>query len=240
MSILDTLFSKKFKRNHLNEIEVLIHKDARRHAAHGFIVASNPALRIKRAPVAVVFPDHDEAPDLTQRVFNDLWEAMQAQGWTPHHVAAWASVGQVAEDTAAGEDEHTHGWNTPAQTIAPEESDIPAFLRRSQNSAMNLQELGRASAAPARAVLNFPRDSKRSLVDDPNVRMLVNTACEHVKHLDDVAREGAKVRFEAIASNGLNQARSNEYIADKLTAAVNMILSTHKLQESAEVANAKQ
>jgi hypothetical protein len=217
------------ERNELGEMEVLIHKDARHHAAHGFVVASCKALNIKSGTVAVVLPDFDEAPSLTVRLLIDLQEAFHAQGWTLSHVVAWDGVANVknsnielehhVEPEGYGRPQHwhAHGYLPAAEAATDLNSDVPAFLRKSQ------QQLGEAEG-----VLKFARrDSKRSLITDPNVAGLIAQETAKLSGLDDMAREAAKVRYESIAANGLSTSKSNEWIADKLSAATSTILSAH-------------
>ncbi len=230
MSIKTALLKKlglavPVERNELGEMEVLIHKDARHHAAHGFVVASCKALGIKSGVVAVVLPDFDEAPPVTVRLLIDLQEAFHAQGWTLSHIVAWDGVANVKNSNATLEHHvepegfSTPGWQHGYQPAAEAATDMdaPAFLRKSQ------QQLGQAEG-----VLTFSRrDSKRPLITDPSVANLVKQELEKLSGLDDMAREAAKVRFEAIAANGLSTAKSNEWIADKLAAASGVILTSH-------------
>ncbi len=223
-----------FKRNRLNEVEVLIHKDARRHAAHGFVVASNRALNIKRGEVAIVFPDLEDAPSLTHTLMTDLWEAMHAQGWLPHHISAWDNIRLIAPDgRPVSVDEHEHSFQTPGFSsaataearLASDVSQVPAFLRNSKG--VNLPEFGRPVDAIGQ--LNYPR--RQRVVLDPTYTPEVKTALEAVKarvgHLDEVAREAAYVRFISIVDNAHATGKGLEFIRDKLNAAAVTILSVH-------------
>lgn len=209
-----------FKRNRLDEIEVLIHKAARHHAAHAFVVASNKAQRIKKAPVAVVFPDLEDAPELNHTVMTDLWEAMISQGWVPHHIAAWGTVGMIASGQASGEDEHAEeGFQTPGfSTVAPAAAEIPAYLRKSKQ--LNEQEL-------TRGVLNFPRSKAVAPVFDQVVQYAIDQAKQQVAHLDTMAREAALVRFESIANNCTATGMQPNLIRTRIQDAANLIVSTH-------------
>lgn len=218
-------------RNELGEMDVLVHKEARHHAAHGYIVASNKALNIRGGVVAIVLPDFDDAPLLTPRFMLDLQEALAAKGWTFSHVVAWEGVQQFTAQGPAGEDEHASAYNTltPGIPSTPHEVmrddvDVPAFLRKTQGN------LGAAEG-----VLKFQRMGRLQrplFADNPNVARLVEAAEGRVAHLDDQAREAAKVRFEAIAHNSIATNQSLEFIADKLDGAVNVILGSHAQNEA--------
>jgi hypothetical protein len=233
-------------RNEVGEMDVLVHKEARHHAAHGYIVASNRALNIKGGTVAVVLPDFDEAPLLTPRFMLDLQEALHAKGWTLSHVAAWEGVQHFTAQGPSGSDEHATAYNvTPSDRmesvssrpheIMREDADVPAFLRKSPT--VNLQELARAHRPTGEGVLRFPRRedglNRPLFSDNPNVARLVEAAQQRVADLDDMAREAAKVRFEAIASNALSTGQSHEYIRDKLEVAVNVIIGAHEQTDAA-------
>jgi hypothetical protein len=231
-------------RNEVGEMDVLVHKEARHHAAHGYIVASNRALNIKGGTVAVVLPDFDEAPLLTPRFMLDLQEALHAKGWTLSHVAAWEGVQHFSATgpSEATEDEHARGYdvtnsvpNRPHEIMREDNPDVPAFLRKSPT--VNLQELARAHRPTGEGVLRFPRRedglNRPLFSDNPNVARLVEVAQQRVAGLDDMAREAAKVRFEAIASNALSTGQSHEYIRDKLEVAVNVIIGAHEQTDAA-------
>lgn len=211
-----------FKRNRLGEIEVLIHKDARHHAAHGFVVASNKAQKIKKAPVAIVFPDLEDAPELTHTVMTDLWEAMISQGWVPHHIAAWGTVGAIVSEQASGADEHAEeGFQTPGfSTTPPAPAEIPAYLRKQAADAQNVGQ----------GVLTFGRSKKGDtppVVFDEVVQYAITQAKQQVAHLDTMAREAALVRFEAIANNGTVTGLAPNLIRTRIQDAANMIVKTH-------------
>lgn len=211
-----------FKRNRLGEIEVLIHKDARHHAAHGFIVASSKALKVKKAPVAVVFPDLEDAPELTHTVMTDLWEAMISQGWVPHHIAAWGTVGVIASNEPAGADEHMEeGFQTAGfATTPPAAAEIPAYLRKASQQ-MN---------AESQSVLTFPRSERATtspVMFHPTVKKAIEEAKGSLVHLDTMAREAAAVRFESIANNGTVTGMSPDAIEEKILSAATLILQTH-------------
>jgi hypothetical protein len=221
-----------FTRNTLNEIDVLIHKDARRNAAHGYVVASNRALNIKKAAVAVVFPDFEAAPELSHRLMTDLWEAMHAQGWVPSHIASWAGVRALQEDgTASGEDEHTTSYQTTGFSSAAvaearltnDISAVPAFLRREPTDDSVLK-------FPRRRIMNSP-------IYEPEVQMALDSVKRRVRHLEEIAREAALVRFVSIVENALATGKGVEFIRDKLNAAAQTILSVHLHATPAEASH---
>lgn len=229
-------------RNELGEMEVLIHKDARHHAAHGFVVASCRALNIKSGVVAVVLPDFDDAPPVTVRLLIDLQEAFHAQGWTLSHIVAWDGVANVKNSNASIEHHiepegfSTPGWQQPqAAEVAPDATHIPAYLRKTQG---NLEQ--------ASGVLTFPRRDALAVkhgtgvqedgIVDPTVLRLITTANKRVEHLDDMTRNASKIRFEQIGANGLTTGKSYEFISDKLSAAVEVILQAHRDAETESTA----
>jgi len=249
MSLKNALLKKlglavPVERNELGEMEVLIHKDARHHAAHGFVVASCRALNIKSGVVAVVLPDFDEAPPVTVRLLIDLQEAFHAQGWTLSHIVAWDGVANVKNSNATIEHHvepegfSTPGWQQPQAAEAATDLDVPAFLRRQAEGATN--------AATPSGVLTFPRRDPLALkhgsavqeegISDPTVIRLIATANKRVEHLDDMTRNASKIRFEQIGANGLTTGKSYEYISDKLSAAVDVILQAHREAETESVA----
>lgn len=224
-----------FKRNALGDIEVLIHKDARRYTPHGFVVASNKAQKIKRGEVAVVFPDlEDAAPELTYQVMTDLFEAMHAQGWVAHHIVAWGTVREIAAADKPPKNvaESDEGFTTPGfgQPSSIDLDDVPAYLRQPHSMGNALD-----ASLPPSGVLAFARKAQGELTDttisDPTVLRMVNDAMSHVEHLDPLTANAAKVRFEQIGVNGLATGKSYEYIADKLSVCAMTILSARKRAE---------
>jgi hypothetical protein len=235
MSIKKAILSKlgvavSVDRNELGEMDVLIHKAARNKIIHGYVSASCKTLNIKGGTVAVHLPDFDDAPLITPRFLFDLQEAFNAQGWTFSHIVAWGSALSMGEMLQAheGEDEHVTGYNVTSSVAVPEHelmqhgADVPAFLRKG---------IAMPNPISNEGVLKFQRMDRAQrplFADNPNVAALVEAAHRRIAGLDEMAREAAKVRFEAIASNGMQLNQSHEYIRDRLENAVNVIIGAHE------------
>jgi hypothetical protein len=216
-------YATPFKRNALDEVEVRIHKEARHHAPHGIMVATNRARNIRLAEVPFVFPDLVDAPALTQRVITDLWEAFHSQGWVPDHLVAYGDLQPLAkpeedEGTQASEGFATAGFpsgDTAAMRltqdlgIVPRSLKVPAVHR--QTTPMHL--VGQEGS------LHLKRPRAVELA--PPVQQLLERYRNRVATLqpEDI-REKALIRFESIVSNGVQCHHSLEYMTDKLELAL--------------------
>jgi hypothetical protein len=165
--------AEQFERNTLNEVEVMIHKQARHGMIHGYMVATNRVLGIKLAPVAFVFPDFVEPPLLTHRLVTDLWEAFHSQGWVPDHIASYGSLQNMqhgAVEAEAGEAGYTHAsahFDLPLRdldTLLARRTKVPAVQRQEADSAITLtRKLGLIHDEYAERLHAMPADKRDAL-----------------------------------------------------------------------------
>jgi hypothetical protein len=193
-----------FERNALNEVEVLIHKEARHHAPHGYMLASNRGLGIKNGQVPFVFPDHVEAPVLTQRTLTDLWEAFYSQGWVPHHLLAYGALLTMHEDEHASDDA---GYLPHRYEPAPEQA-LPGVM---VDNALLGRLTGQAKPAGLTTLVGSMADRRfDELLDSYKAKL---------EGLPEDLKETAAIRYDQIVSNGRSKGESFNEISEKLKAA---------------------
>lgn len=209
MSILKKLFgiAEEFERNSLNEIVVLLHKEARHHTPHGFITVTNRGLGIKNAPVAFVFPDFPEAPPLTLRLVTDLWEALRAQGYIPHELASYGGLTAVPAEEHASED----------AGFVMSSYDILAARHGNTDQMARVMKMN-----PARHGMHIvqPGVPAQGTLIDPTLKSFT----DRVAHFDEDGREVASIRFDQIMRNGLARSESLEDIKLRLESALQQML----------------
>jgi hypothetical protein len=212
MSIVNRLLgrAKKFERNSLNEIVVLVHKDVRHHAPHGFINVTHHAQRIKNAPVAFVFPDLPAAPALTLRLMTDLYEALHAQGYIPHELVSYGTMQPMFIAEHASDDAFvmaTPGFD-PVEFARAQTNADPAAIPRSLLKQHPDRRHGMHVVQPGEA-------SYGELLDAVLVSFKARCA-----RFDEETREVAAIRFDQIISNGVNRNDSVDEIKDRLETAL--------------------
>jgi hypothetical protein len=234
MSIIDRIkarlgFAIEFKRNALDEVELLIHKEARHHAPHGIMVATNRARNIKLAAVPFVFPDLVEAPKLTQRVVTDIWEGFYSQGWVPDHIVAYGDLQPLVkpeeeQGTDASDAFASAGFpsgDTAAMRLTQDLGIVPRSLR-----VPAVQRQGMHLVTPEEPGQLKLRTRTMAGSYSPQVKSLLARYHARVAKLEpNDLREQAYVRFEGIVNTGTQMNHSLEQMTDKLELALREIAS---------------
>lgn len=211
----------KFERNTLNEIVVLVHKDARHHTAHGFVSVTHHAQRIKNAPVAFVFPDLPEAPALSLRLMTDLWEALHAQGYIPHEIVSYGTMSPMMPEEHASDD--AFALSTPG-------FDARAFAHAQTNADVTNDFLSRvAKPHPERHGMHVVTPSGDA--KDPIVSSFIAAYKTRIAHLDEETREVAAIRFEQIVKNAKGRNESVEQIQKRLVEALQQMREDHDARQ---------
>jgi hypothetical protein len=230
--------AEKFERNALNEIEVLIHKDARHHSPHGFMVATNRALNIKLGTVAFVFSDLVEAPPLTQRVMSDLWAAFHSQGWVPDHLVAYSDLGQMNKEereeladtfSSAGFTSAAQAEMRISQELNPgRHLDTDAVARAMRSPAVHRQDNRRVGAHETQGPGNLHLTGRATLQTySPQVAHLLSRYQSRISNVQpDERREFAHIKFEGIVANGVALNQTLELMTDKLELALREIVGS--------------
>lgn len=218
--------ANKFERNTLNEIVVLVHKDARHHTAHGFVSVTHHAQRIKNAPVAFVFPDLPEAPALSLRLMTDLWEALHAQGYIPHEIVSYGTMTPMMPEEHSSDD--AFALSAPGFTAHE-------FAHLQTNVSQTNDFLSRvAKPHPERHGMHVVPAASHGDVLDP----IVAGFASRVSKFDEETRETAKIRFDQIVRNGVSRNESPEQIKDRLESALQQIREDHDARQQRQRAAA--